>query len=350
MLIKPSKLNPGDTVAAISLSWGGAATFPDRYALGKRRIEEELGLRVVETRHALREAAWLHANPKARAEDLMEAFADPSIKGIFSIIGGEESIRLLPYIDYEVIRKNPKIFMGYSDTTVSHFACLKAGISSFYGPSILAEFAENVEMFPYTLDSVRRVLFSSAPIGEVAPNLTEWTGQFLEWGVPENAKIKRTRSKPLGQRVLQGAGAVQGHLIGGCIEVLDWLRGTEVWPTPAQWDGALLFLETSEERPTPRDFKRWIRCLAAVDVLGRISGILLGRPMSEPNPEEMIQYDTALLEVVRDECGLKDLPIMAQMDFGHSDPQMVLPYGALAEIDCDHNRFSVLESGISCDL
>jgi muramoyltetrapeptide carboxypeptidase LdcA involved in peptidoglycan recycling len=93
---------------------------------------------------------YLYNHPEKRAEDLMMAFKKPSIKTIFSCIGGDESVRILPYIDYEVIKNNPKIFVGYFDTTVTHFICLKAGVSSFYGPSILAEFVENVEMFDYT--------------------------------------------------------------------------------------------------------------------------------------------------------------------------------------------------------
>ena len=102
-MIKSKKLQPGDTVAAISLSWGGPGTFPHRYEAGKRQLQKEFDLKVIETAHALRGAAWLHNNPKARAEDLMSAFADPSIKAIISTIGGDDSIRILPYLDLEEI-------------------------------------------------------------------------------------------------------------------------------------------------------------------------------------------------------------------------------------------------------
>jgi len=143
-LIKPKKLKSGDTVAAVTLSWGGSALYQHRYEIGKKRLKDFFGINVVESKHAMRDPEWLHANPKARADDLMEAFCDPKINGIFSIIGGDDSVRLLPYIDYEIISNNPKIFLGFSDTTVTHFACLKAGLSSFYGPAILTAFAENV--------------------------------------------------------------------------------------------------------------------------------------------------------------------------------------------------------------
>lgn len=116
-MIKPVCLHRGDRVAAISLSWGGAGAFPHRYEVGKRQLEERFGLEVVETRHALRDPDWLAKNPRARADDLMEAFADPSIRGIISIIGGDDSIRLLPFIDDELIRSNPKIFLGWMRPT-----------------------------------------------------------------------------------------------------------------------------------------------------------------------------------------------------------------------------------------
>ena len=120
--IKPKKLRPGDKVATVSTSWGGPATFPHRYEAGKRQLQEAFGVTVVEMPHALHSAEWLERNPQARADDLMEAFRDPSIKAIFSTIGGDDSIRLLRYLDPEVMRSNPKIVMGYSDTTVTLLA------------------------------------------------------------------------------------------------------------------------------------------------------------------------------------------------------------------------------------
>ena len=154
-MIKPQKLNPGDKVATVSLSWGGASVFPHRYQAGIQQLQNEFGLQVIEMPNTLKPADWLSRNPKARADDLMQTFADPSIKGIFATIGGDDSIRLLPFIDFNVIRDNPKIFMGYSDTTISHLMCYKAGLVSFYGPSVLAEFAENGGIFPYVTQSLR---------------------------------------------------------------------------------------------------------------------------------------------------------------------------------------------------
>ena len=136
-LIKPRRLNAGDKVATVSPSWGGAGDkdLIWRYEQGKKRLEDVFGLQVVEMENTLKGTDYLYNHPEKRAEDLMEAFSDKSIKGIFACIGGSESIRLLPYIDFDLIKNNPKIFMGYSDSTIIHYMCLKAGISSIYGPA-----------------------------------------------------------------------------------------------------------------------------------------------------------------------------------------------------------------------
>jgi muramoyltetrapeptide carboxypeptidase LdcA involved in peptidoglycan recycling len=134
-LIKPKKLHPGNVLAAVSLSWGGPGTIPYRYEEGKKQLLNTFGVRVVEMPHTMSDPGWLKENPSARADDLMLAFADPSIAGIISSIGGDDSIRILPYLDLDIIRQNPKVFMGYSDTTISHFACLKWGTVPLYGSS-----------------------------------------------------------------------------------------------------------------------------------------------------------------------------------------------------------------------
>jgi len=345
-LIKPKKLRPGDKVATISLSWGGPGTFPYRYEAGKRQLEDEFGVTVVEMDHTLRDASWLQHNPQARADDLMQAFADPSIKGIISTIGGDDSIRILPYLDLDVMRANPKIFMGYSDTTITHMACVKAGLVSFYGPSIMAGFAENGGMFPYMVDSVRQTLFSSAPMGSIAPNTEGWTVEFLDWAEPENQARKRKLSPSTRWKLLQGKGSHRGHLIGGCFEVLDWLRGTDFWPEPEMWQGAILFLETSEDAPPPAAVLCGLRTYAALGILEGLSGILFGRPGGQVPLEQFDAYDEAISQVIVEEEGLTELPVITRMDFGHTDPMFVLPYGVQAEIDCDNQQLAIIEGAV----
>lgn len=341
-LVKPRKLNAGDTVAIVSSSWGGPGTFPHRYDAGKRQLSEAFGVNVVEMPHALKPADWVKDNPKARAEDLMQAFEDTSVSAIFSSIGGDDSIRMFPFMDLNIIKQNPKIFMGYSDTTVTHFMCMKAGLSSFYGPAMMAGFAENTGLFPFMENSVRKTLFSTEPVGLI-PEAKEWTVEITPWEDPSKQLIARTCQPSVGRRVLQGAGVTEGHLIGGCIDVFPMLLGQSIWPDTSDFKNAILFLETSEDMPAVDDFKYILRNMGVQGILGELNGIILGRPGGELPLEKLTQYDDALIEVVRDEFGLSDLPLMTQMDFGHTDPMFILPYGAKAQIDCEKRQFSIPE-------
>jgi len=345
-MIKPKRLKPGDKVATVSLSWGGPGTFPHRYEAGKKQLQDEFGLTVVEMPHTLSDADWLHRNPGARADDLMAAFADPEIKGVISTIGGDDSIRILPYLDLNVIRSNPKVFLGFSDTTITHLACYKAGLGTFYGPAIMAGFGENGGLFPYMVQSVRKTLFSTETIGDIPPNMNGWAVEILDWADPANQTKRRKLNPYAGWRFLQGQGHRQGHLIGGCFEVLDWLRGTDFWPEDDVWQDAILFLETSEEAPSPQVVKYGLRTFAALGILQKLSGILFGRPGGPIPIEQHTEYDNVLLQVISGEEGLTELPIIAGMDFGHTDPTFVLPYGVQAEIDCENQRFAILENAV----
>lgn len=343
MLIKPEKLQPGDKVATVSLSWGGAGD-PElrwRYDQGVKRLEEVFGLEVVPMPNSLKGSEFIYNHPEARAEDLMNAFKDPSIKAIFSNIGGDESIRLLPYIDFDVIRNNPRIFMGFSDTTITHFICLKAGLSSFYGPAIMLDFAENVAMHDYTIKYVKRTLFSDEPIGKIEP-AKEWTSELLDWAIPEYRNRKRKMNPNHGPEVLQGSGIVSGKLIGGCIEVLEFMKGTELWPEPRIWDDSILFFETSEDKTEPQYITYWLRNYAAQGILQKAKGIIFAKPYDEVYYEE---YKEAILTVMN-EYGLTNIPILYNLNFGHTEPKFIIPYGALAEIDCENKAFSILESGV----
>ncbi len=343
-MIKPQRLKPGDKVATISLSWGGAGDIPLRYEAGKKQLQEVFGLEVVETTHALKSDAWLYKNPKARAEDLMETLEDKSVKAIISNVGGEESVRTLPYVDLETIRKNPKIFIGFSDTTITHFCFYKAGVTSFYGTSTLVGFAENGGMHKYQVADINRTLFSADIIGQIKPNTDGWTSERLEWGVPENQLVKRKFEKPSGWRFLQGSGISTGELLGGCLEVMEFLKDTNFWVSPDEWIGKIMFIETSEEKMSPGNFRWIMRNYAASGILSKISGLIVGRPYDDLHWKA---YDDTLLQIIKDEEGLSDLPIITGMDFGHTCPVFTLPYGVKAEIDCENKTFSIIEEALS---
>ena len=345
-MIKPKRLRPGSRIAAVSLSWGGPGAFPHVYATGKRQFEREFDVTVTEAAHALRDPEWLARNPEARAEDLMAAFSDPTIDAIVSTIGGDDSIRLLPYLDLDVIRNNPKVFMGYSDTSVSHCVCHRAGLVSFYGPSIMAGFAESGGPFSYMVDSVYRHLFRTDPIGAIRPNEAGWTSELPDWSDSANPSVRRRLRPSAGWRFHQEVGVAEGRLFGGCVEVLERVRGTPYLPTTDELDGSILFLETSEDAPPPEVLTEFIRSLAAMDRLQRLSGILLGRPGGRIDPSVFPAYADMLCHTVREEFGLRELPIVSNMDFGHTDPMMVLPIGLRMRIDSERRQLCILDAAV----
>ncbi len=340
-MIKPKKLQRGDKVATISLSWGGAGEFRHRYQAAKKQIQENFDLEVVETKNALKSAKWIYDNPKARAEDLMEALEDQSIKAIISNIGGDDSIRMLPYIDFEVIKNNPKIFIGFSDSTVTHFCFYKAGVTSFYGTSTLVGFAENKGMHQYQIDDIKRTLFSDKVTGIINPNTDGWTSERLEWGEPKNQDTARKLVPSDGWNFLQGSEIVPGELLGGCLDVLETLKDTKLWVKPSEWNGKIMFFETSEVTMPPHYFKWILRNYVASGIMYNINGLIIGRPYDNKYIEE---YEEALIQVIREEAGLKDLPIITQMDFGHTCPTFTIPYGVKAQINPKDKRFSIIES------
>ncbi|MCK8059670.1 MULTISPECIES: S66 peptidase family protein [unclassified Fusibacter] len=340
-IIRPEKLKAGDKVAVVSLSWGGAGdpVIHERYLLAKKRLEEDFGLEVVAMPHALRGTEFVEAHPELRAKDLMDAFKDTSIKAVISAIGGNDTIRLLPFIDYDVIRENPKFFMGYSDTTVNHFMMLKAGVQSFYGPCILMEFAENVKMHDYTDTYLRKVMFSEEPVGEIMPAKL-WTAEYLPWDKTENNQTLRTMIEDTkGYEVIQGSGRVEGHLLGGCVEVLDWLRGTELWPDKEVFRGAILFLETSEDQPSPDALLFMLRAIRATGVLDELAGVFVAKPYDECHYEA---YKDVFKRVFTTEMDRPDLPVLYNGNFGHTSPMHAMPYMQKARMDLDNRRFHIL--------
>ena len=204
-MIKPKKLKKGDKVAIVSLSSGlaGEEMFRHRYELGKKRLEQ-LGFNVVTMKNALKGIEYLYNHPEKRAEDFMEAILDKDIKGIICNIGGDDTIRLLPYIDFKAIANNPKIFMGYSDTTINHFMMQKAGVVSYYGPAVMTDFAENNNMHTYTLKYINEVLLENRE-DIVIKSSDKWTSEYFDWAIEENDNISRKMNEEkYGYEVLQG--------------------------------------------------------------------------------------------------------------------------------------------------
>lgn len=345
ILIKPNRLKAGDTIAIVSPSWGGPGAFPHRYQIGKRQLEDTFGVTVVEMQHTLAAPDWVRDNPQARAQDLMDAFASPDIDAIVASIGGEDAVRLIPYLDLEVIWANPKVFIGFSDTTALHLACWQAGLGSFYGPSLMAGMAENGGMHRYTIDALRKAIFAVDPIGPIAANQEGWTAQRLDWGNPALQGQRRALQPAPLPRMLQGQGKASGHLLGGCAEVLEMIKGTAWWPTHHAWNNAILFIETSEEAPPAGYVRWWLRNYAASGILHRLNGILIGRPDPGSNTRYQQELEAAFVTVLA-ENNLQALPVLSGLDFGHTQPMVTLPYGVMGEIDCATAQLTITESAV----
>ena len=340
-MIKPKMLRKGDKIAIVSLSWGGLGdkNLIHKYYIAKERLENDFGLEVVTMPNALKGTEYIYNHPEKRAEDLMNAFKDESIKGIFCAIGGDDTIRLLPYIDYEIIKNNPKIFMGYSDTTVNHFMMNKAGLVSFYGPSIMAEFGEYVKMFDYTKEAVKNILFSKCNNYEIKSSEV-WSGDYLDWD-EKNINIAKKLIKELhGYEILQGSGVITGKILGGCIDVFPMIIGTEIWPTKEEWKDKILLIETSEDRPNPIYITYYLRNLGALGIFDEIKGIIVGKPQAEQYYEE---YKEVYKKVLK-EFNKETLPVLYNVNMGHSEPIGILPLGTEIEVDFDKKKIYLKES------
>ena len=179
-MIKPPKLQPGDTVGIVSPSWGGAGLFPHRVELGVNYLKN-LGFNVKIGTHALNHRGPVSDTPQNRVDDIHSMFVDSKVRAIVAAIGGNHSCHLLPLLDFDLLRENPKIFMGFSDITVLNVAIWQqTGLVTFNGPALLTDFAEYPKMFAYTESTMLKVLCKAEPVGVIKPS-TWWTEEFLDW-------------------------------------------------------------------------------------------------------------------------------------------------------------------------
>ncbi len=334
-MIIPESLHTGDKVAVVSLSSGsiGEEKNINRYEKGKKVLEEKFGLEVIAMPNALKGKQWVKDHPELRAKDLMDAFLDPEIKAIFTLTGGDDTIRLLPYIDFDIIRNNPKIFMGYSDTTANHFMMNKAGIVSYYGPAIAVEFSmpnnfeQNLITFYNTFFAPTEKL-KLEHYGILANDPSNWNERILQY---ENDNK--------GYEVLQGGGIVKGKALGGCLELFQMINGTKIWPAKEEWRDRILFIETSEENPSPSVLKYTLYNLGAQGILDEINAIMIGRPKNGVNYNE---YNETILEVLR-QFNKTDLPVITNCHFGHAWLWNIVPMGTEITIDFDKRNIFLSE-------
>ncbi|WP_155056434.1 S66 family peptidase [Streptomyces blattellae] len=338
------KPSPGDLIAVISPSAGLPGLFPRPYELGLERLRKEFGLEPVEYPATRRTGS----TPQERAADIHAAFADPDIKAVIASIGGDDQITVLPLLDRELIRANPKPFFGMSDNTNLLAYLRNTGIVAYHGASVMVELGRPGAMHPQTADSLRAALFTS---GEYVLRPAEhWRDIDRDWADPATFDAEPETRPGTGWTWRNADQVVEGRSWGGCLEILGMLlmADREISHDLTEYDGGVLLLETSEELPSSDEVFRTLRNMGERGLLQRFGALLMGRPKTwsfeRPNsPEEATRYAAGQREaVVRAlEVYAPDIPVIFDVDFGHTDPQLVIPYGGTIRVDGPARRITV---------
>lgn len=277
---------------------------------------------------------------KERCEELHAAFRDPEIKAVICAIGGLSANELLPHLDYDLIRANPKIFCGYSDITLLHYAIFsQTGLRTFYGPAALTQWAEYPMPQKFTLMNFFDIVTGRAN-SSVIPKSEAWTQEFLDWATEaEHSRARETNTTH--PRKWLREGKAQGRLFGGCLPSVLQLFGTKYC---IDHKDVILILETPEhDKPDSNfglDFARSAMAdLRNYGVLDQISGMVIGRPF-QYSDKEWADFEHMIL----DQCYGTDFPILFNVDVGHTDPILTLPLNALVSLDSTKDEFALLEA------
>lgn len=339
-LIVPERLRAGDTIGIISPSAGLAGLFPHRTEQGIKMLED-MGFRVILASHAREHEGWASSSPENRAQDIHDMFAAHEVRVVVCAIGGNHANQVLKYLDYDLIRGNPKIFVGYSDITVLHYALAsQAGLRTYYGPCLVSEFGEYPRMFSYTESWFRKALMHVDPIGSIETP-AEWTDEFLDWFAKKDMKRPRSMQAHPGYEWWR-EGTASGRLWGGAIPSINHLAGTAYWVHP---EGTIFFIDIPEGAPgepmAQSDLDAYLADLDNLGVFGSIAGLVIGRPYHYREEETrilkgMIQWYTRGF----------DYPILYNAAIGHTAPIITLPLGAQAAMDSVMNAFRLREGGV----
>ncbi len=333
------KLKPGDQVAIISPSAGLPGLFPWIQDLGLERIKNEFGL-VPKEYPTTRQ---MGSSLEDRARDVMAAFSDPANKAVITSIGGGDQIKLIKHLDPEVFLKNPKPFFGYSDNTHLHNFLWNLGIPSFYGGAVMLQFAMHNKMHEFTKNYLNIALFESSEY-ELTSS-PEFNDIGISWAEKERLDEERFMEPNQGF-VWNGSKDTTGRLWGGCVESLTvQLSANKYLPSSDDLKGAVLYLETAEDIPEAWVMEYLLVGMGERGLLKNFSGILIGRPKAwefdKQNSTEQKQaykkeQQEIVLKTIREYNS--DIPIVQNLDFGHTDPQVPLPSGNVCRIDSKNQK------------
>lgn len=334
------------TVGIVSLSSGflGEDTVKHELALGVKRLEA-YGVKVKFMEHALSGISFIKEHPEKRAEDLLQAFRDPEVDMILCANGGDDTYRLLPYLfEHDELKQavRPKIFMGFSDTTMNHFMLHQVGLNTFYGQCFLADVCElDNDMLPYTKKYFEELLLTGR-IKEIVPS-DVWYECRTDYG-EEQIGTALAAHPNQGFELLQGATVFSGKIFGGCIDtIFDMFDGGryadspamcqkyQLFPSLEDWQGKILLLESSEEKMPPEKYGKVLSILKNTGIFDVISGMLIGKPMDEAYYEE---YKKVLVKTVQN----VQLPIVYNVNVGHALPRCIIPFGVQATVDVNQQK------------
>lgn len=352
-MIKVNKIKKGDKIAVVSLSKGtlGEAFVKHCLDIGVRLIAE-MGFELVMMPNTLKGMEVLASNPSMRADDLKNAFADSSIKGIVCAIGGNDTCHTLKYLMNDAdfiksVKENPKVFLGFSDSTVNHFMFYKMGLNTFYGQSFLTEFCElEGKMLPYS-----KANFLALMTGEF--NLESsgvWYEERTDFSTASIGVSRAKHDENKGYEVLAGSGKHYGKLLGGCIETMYRLvedcpckcKGVNdefsVFPTKKQWENKIMFIETAEVEAgtTPILYREMIKKFKVLGLFEVINGLIVGKPQNE------VYYDE-FKQILVEELLEYNFPILYNINFGHALPRAIIPYNIEVCLDIDNKSISFVE-------
>ncbi|OBT95290.1 hypothetical protein VE01_06597 [Pseudogymnoascus verrucosus] len=337
----PQALEPRDIIAFISPSSRLNHVFPSRVSRAQTFLES-LGYRI-KIFFSDPMPLTFHETVLHRCNEIHSAFRDPEVKAIICTIGGPSANELLPHLDYDLIKKNPKIFCGYSDITLLHHAIFtQTGLQTFYGPAAITQFGEFPKPLDFTLNHFFKVLQSvGEPVG-VLPRSIEWTEEFRDWGNGDDELRPRHMTPSTGWEWLR-PGQATGRLFGGCLPSILQLAGTKYFPS---YQGRILILENPEGEtpngPLPYEQTRSLMAdLVNLGIFKQISGLVVGRPFKYDEEQKK-----GFKQMILDQCHGTDFPILFNVDIGHTDPILTIPLNALASLDSTRNKFAVLEAAV----
>jgi muramoyltetrapeptide carboxypeptidase LdcA involved in peptidoglycan recycling len=342
-LLIPPKLQRGDQVAIVSPSWAGAGVFPQVHDLGLRVLRDDLGLVPVE----FPTTRQVNSSARERARDLNAAFADPNIKALMAVIGGSDQITVLPHLDPAVIAANPKAFFGYSDNTNLLNYLWNLGIVAYHGGSTLVHLARPGGVHPAFITSLRHALFDSETM-EIEP-VREFTDLQPKWeDLSTLVRPLPTTSEP-GWHWHNASRVVTGPTWGGNLEILHWNLAANRWIRPVEvYRGCVLMLETSEEMPSADEVFRMLRNFGERGLLEQFPAVVFAKAKAWHAHAPLDQAERAVFRgeqeaAVRAVLAIynSDAVVVFGPDFGHTDPQYVLPYGGQMTVDGPARRISV---------